>query len=200
MSSSIWEHFPTGQSSPGTPPALLSAGSMYSEASRLKQEVEEAHRVLKHWDHSWRQMTQVRLLLMGKEWKGLTIFHTLYCFVFTHVYVSHGCLETVKILFSMTFFHLLLEILTFAILFALQNYISIQDVGKILNVNIICSKIQALICVLCVFIVEHLYSIHIFYYIYITCIRKECSIWSNNPGFQSQKMKTFSFSDQFSFS
>uniref|UniRef100_A0A8C1HIN8 Unk zinc finger n=1 Tax=Cyprinus carpio carpio TaxID=630221 RepID=A0A8C1HIN8_CYPCA len=58
MSSSIWEHFPTGQSSPGTPPALLSTGSMYNEASRLKQEVEEAHRVLKHWDHSWRQMAQ----------------------------------------------------------------------------------------------------------------------------------------------
>uniref|UniRef100_A0A8C1FED1 Unk zinc finger n=1 Tax=Cyprinus carpio carpio TaxID=630221 RepID=A0A8C1FED1_CYPCA len=57
MSSSIWEHFPTGQISPGTPPALLSTGSMY-EASRLKQEVEEAHRVLKHWDHSWRQMAQ----------------------------------------------------------------------------------------------------------------------------------------------
>uniref|UniRef100_A0A8C2PYI8 Unk zinc finger n=1 Tax=Cyprinus carpio TaxID=7962 RepID=A0A8C2PYI8_CYPCA len=58
MSSSIWEHFPTGQSSPGTPPAMLSTGSMYNEASRLKQEVEEAHRVLKHWDHSWRQMAQ----------------------------------------------------------------------------------------------------------------------------------------------
>uniref|UniRef100_A0A671RW35 RING finger protein unkempt homolog n=1 Tax=Sinocyclocheilus anshuiensis TaxID=1608454 RepID=A0A671RW35_9TELE len=60
MSSSIWEHFPTGQSSPGTPPALLSTGSMYEhvQASRLKQEVEEAHRVLKHWDHSWRQMAQ----------------------------------------------------------------------------------------------------------------------------------------------
>uniref|UniRef100_A0A673JVL0 RING finger protein unkempt homolog n=1 Tax=Sinocyclocheilus rhinocerous TaxID=307959 RepID=A0A673JVL0_9TELE len=58
MSSSIWEHFPTCQSSPGTPPALLSTGSMYTEASRLKQEVEEAHRVLKHWDHSWRQMAQ----------------------------------------------------------------------------------------------------------------------------------------------
>lgn len=63
MNSSIWEHFPTGQSSPGTPPALLSTGSMYAEASRLKQEVEEAHRVLKHWDHSWRQMAQVRLHL-----------------------------------------------------------------------------------------------------------------------------------------
>ncbi|KAL7856689.1 hypothetical protein SRHO_G00155880 [Serrasalmus rhombeus] len=58
MSSSIWEHFPPGQSSPGTPPALLSTGAMFAEASRLKQEVEEAHRVLKHWDHSWRQMSQ----------------------------------------------------------------------------------------------------------------------------------------------
>ncbi|KAM9461932.1 RING finger protein unkempt homolog isoform 1-T1 [Clarias gariepinus] len=57
MSSSIWEHFPLG-CSPGTPPALLSTGTMFSEASRLKQEVEEAHRVLKHWDHSWRQMSQ----------------------------------------------------------------------------------------------------------------------------------------------
>ncbi|XP_030631114.1 RING finger protein unkempt homolog [Chanos chanos] len=52
MSSSIWE------SSPGTPPALLSTGASYAEAARLKQEVEEAHRVLKHWDHSWRQMAQ----------------------------------------------------------------------------------------------------------------------------------------------
>ncbi|TRY60315.1 hypothetical protein DNTS_013650 [Danionella cerebrum] len=58
MSSSIWEHFSTGQGSPGTPPALLSAGGMFGEVSRLKQEVEEAHRVLKHWDHSWRQMAQ----------------------------------------------------------------------------------------------------------------------------------------------
>ncbi|XP_026879047.2 RING finger protein unkempt homolog [Electrophorus electricus] len=58
MSSSIWEHFPPGQSSPGTPPALLPAGAMFTEASRLKQEVDEAHRVLKHWDHSWRQMSQ----------------------------------------------------------------------------------------------------------------------------------------------
>ncbi|XP_049320268.1 RING finger protein unkempt homolog [Astyanax mexicanus] len=58
MNSSIWEHFPPGQSSPGTPPALLSAGAVFAETSRLKQEVEEAHRVLKHWDHSWRQMSQ----------------------------------------------------------------------------------------------------------------------------------------------
>lgn len=58
MNSSIWEHFPTGQSSPGTPPALLSSGGMYAEASRLKQEVEDANRMLKHWDHSWRQMAQ----------------------------------------------------------------------------------------------------------------------------------------------
>lgn len=61
MSSSIWEHFPLG-CSPGTPPALLSTGAIFSEASRLKQEVEEAHRVLKHWDHSWRQMSQVGLI------------------------------------------------------------------------------------------------------------------------------------------
>ncbi|XP_027016230.2 RING finger protein unkempt homolog isoform X1 [Tachysurus fulvidraco] len=57
MNSSIWEHFPLG-CSPGTPPALLSTGPMFSEASRLKQELEEAHRVLKHWDHSWRQMSR----------------------------------------------------------------------------------------------------------------------------------------------
>uniref|UniRef100_A0AAY3ZXR8 C3H1-type domain-containing protein n=1 Tax=Denticeps clupeoides TaxID=299321 RepID=A0AAY3ZXR8_9TELE len=57
MSGSIWEHFPTAQGSPGTPPALIS-GPMFSEAARLKQEVEEAHRALKHWDHSWRQMAQ----------------------------------------------------------------------------------------------------------------------------------------------
>lgn len=50
MNSSIWEHFPLG-SSP--------TGNVFSEASRLKQEVEEAHRVLKHWDQSWRQMSQV---------------------------------------------------------------------------------------------------------------------------------------------
>ncbi|XP_062858841.1 RING finger protein unkempt homolog [Trichomycterus rosablanca] len=49
MNSSIWEHFPLG-SSP--------TGSVFSEASRLKQEVEEAHRVLKQWDQSWRQMSQ----------------------------------------------------------------------------------------------------------------------------------------------
>ncbi|KAJ8334075.1 hypothetical protein SKAU_G00397140 [Synaphobranchus kaupii] len=57
MSSSIWEHFPPGHGSPGTPPALLSSG-LCVEAARLKQEVEDASRVLKHWDHSWRQMAQ----------------------------------------------------------------------------------------------------------------------------------------------
>ncbi|XP_062388370.1 RING finger protein unkempt homolog isoform X1 [Sardina pilchardus] len=58
MSSSIWEHFPPSQGSPGTPPALLPGGAMYPEATRLKHEVEEANRVLKQWDQSWRQMAQ----------------------------------------------------------------------------------------------------------------------------------------------
>lgn len=58
MSTNIWEHFPSGQGSPGTPPALLPAGSG-AESSRLKQELEEAHRTLKQWGHSWRHTAQV---------------------------------------------------------------------------------------------------------------------------------------------
>ncbi|KAL2101845.1 hypothetical protein ACEWY4_003606 [Coilia grayii] len=59
MSSNIWEHFPVCQGSPGTPPALLpGGGALYPEAARRKQEVEEANRVLKQWDQSWRQMAQ----------------------------------------------------------------------------------------------------------------------------------------------
>ncbi|XP_063075575.1 RING finger protein unkempt homolog [Engraulis encrasicolus] len=62
MSSNIWEHFPVCGGSPGTPPALLPppGGSLYPEAAavRRKQEMEEANRVLKQWDQSWRQMAQ----------------------------------------------------------------------------------------------------------------------------------------------
>ncbi|XP_061665759.1 RING finger protein unkempt homolog isoform X2 [Syngnathoides biaculeatus] len=57
MSNNIWEHFPTGQGSPGTPPALMPSGPC-GETSRLKQELEEAHRVLKQWGHSWRHTAQ----------------------------------------------------------------------------------------------------------------------------------------------
>ncbi|XP_033936018.1 RING finger protein unkempt homolog [Pseudochaenichthys georgianus] len=57
MSSSIWEHFPSGQGSPGTPPTLLSSGPC-AETPRLKQELEEAQRALKQWSHSWRHSAQ----------------------------------------------------------------------------------------------------------------------------------------------
>ncbi|RVE59232.1 hypothetical protein OJAV_G00186250 [Oryzias javanicus] len=57
MSTSIWEHFPPAQGSPGTPPALLSSGPS-AEAGRLKQELEDAHRALKKWGHSWRHTAQ----------------------------------------------------------------------------------------------------------------------------------------------
>uniref|UniRef100_A0A8C5BT53 C3H1-type domain-containing protein n=1 Tax=Gadus morhua TaxID=8049 RepID=A0A8C5BT53_GADMO len=53
MSSSIWEHFPSGQGSPGTPPAAQTA-----EMSRLRQELEDTQRTLKSWDHSWRHTAQ----------------------------------------------------------------------------------------------------------------------------------------------
>uniref|UniRef100_A0A8C3GAP6 Unk zinc finger n=1 Tax=Cyclopterus lumpus TaxID=8103 RepID=A0A8C3GAP6_CYCLU len=58
MSTNIWEHFPSGQGSPGTPPTLLPSGPS-AETSRLKQELEEAHRALKQWGHSWRHTAQV---------------------------------------------------------------------------------------------------------------------------------------------
>ena len=54
MSSSIWEHFPSGQGSPGTPPPQT------AELSRLRQELEDTHSTLKTWDHSWRHTAQVR--------------------------------------------------------------------------------------------------------------------------------------------
>ncbi|XP_075889905.1 RING finger protein unkempt homolog isoform X2 [Nelusetta ayraudi] len=57
MSSNIWEHFPSGQGSPGTPPTLLPSGPC-AETTRLKQELEEAHRTLKQWGHSWRHTAQ----------------------------------------------------------------------------------------------------------------------------------------------
>ncbi|KAG7261747.1 hypothetical protein CRUP_021356 [Coryphaenoides rupestris] len=53
MSCSIWEHFPSGQGSPGTPPAAQSA-----ETARLRQELEDTQRTLKTWDHSWRRTAQ----------------------------------------------------------------------------------------------------------------------------------------------
>uniref|UniRef100_A0A3B4FFA5 Unk zinc finger n=1 Tax=Pundamilia nyererei TaxID=303518 RepID=A0A3B4FFA5_9CICH len=57
MSTNIWEHFPSGQGSPGTPPTLLPSAPC-AETSRLKQELEEAHRTLKQWGHSWRHTAQ----------------------------------------------------------------------------------------------------------------------------------------------
>uniref|UniRef100_A0A3P9Q2D4 Unk zinc finger n=1 Tax=Poecilia reticulata TaxID=8081 RepID=A0A3P9Q2D4_POERE len=57
MSTNIWEHFPSGQGSPGTPPALLPSGPC-AETTRLKQELEDAHRALKQWGHSWRHTAQ----------------------------------------------------------------------------------------------------------------------------------------------
>ncbi|XP_013885057.1 RING finger protein unkempt homolog [Austrofundulus limnaeus] len=58
MSTNIWEHFPSEQGSPGTPPALLSSGPC-AESGRLRQELEDAHRALKQWGHSWRRTAQV---------------------------------------------------------------------------------------------------------------------------------------------
>lgn len=58
MSSNIWEHFPPGQGSPGTPPTLLPSGPC-TETTRLRQELEDAHRTLKQWGHSWRHTAQV---------------------------------------------------------------------------------------------------------------------------------------------
>lgn len=58
MSTNIWEHFPSGQGSPGTPPALVPSASP-AETARLKQELEDAHRALKQWGHSWKHTAQV---------------------------------------------------------------------------------------------------------------------------------------------
>ncbi|XP_033840405.1 RING finger protein unkempt homolog [Periophthalmus magnuspinnatus] len=57
MNSNIWEHFPSGQGSPGTPPTLLPSAPC-PETVRLKQELDEAHRALKQWGHSWRHTAQ----------------------------------------------------------------------------------------------------------------------------------------------
>uniref|UniRef100_A0A4W5PU50 Unk zinc finger n=1 Tax=Hucho hucho TaxID=62062 RepID=A0A4W5PU50_9TELE len=59
MSSSIWEH-PSGQGSPGTPPALLPTMGQSMETARVRQELDDANRLLKHWDHTWRHTAQVR--------------------------------------------------------------------------------------------------------------------------------------------
>lgn len=58
MNSNIWEHFPSGQGSPGTPPTLLPSAPPCPETVRLKQELDEAHRALKQWGHSWRHTAQ----------------------------------------------------------------------------------------------------------------------------------------------
>uniref|UniRef100_A0A8C8JBB1 C3H1-type domain-containing protein n=1 Tax=Oncorhynchus tshawytscha TaxID=74940 RepID=A0A8C8JBB1_ONCTS len=57
MSSSIWEH-PSGQGSPGTPPAMLPSMGQSMEAARVRQELDDANRLLKHWGHTWRHTAQ----------------------------------------------------------------------------------------------------------------------------------------------
>ncbi|XP_028912675.1 RING finger protein unkempt homolog isoform X2 [Ornithorhynchus anatinus] len=57
MSSSIWEHFPSGSFSPGTSPALPS-GLGAAELARLRQELEEANGTIKQWEESWKQAKQ----------------------------------------------------------------------------------------------------------------------------------------------
>ena len=64
MSSSIWEH-PSGQGSPGTPPALLPTMGQSMETVRVRQELDDANRLLKHWDHTWRHTAQVREVGVG---------------------------------------------------------------------------------------------------------------------------------------
>uniref|UniRef100_A0A8C8J8B2 C3H1-type domain-containing protein n=1 Tax=Oncorhynchus tshawytscha TaxID=74940 RepID=A0A8C8J8B2_ONCTS len=59
MSSSIWEH-PSGQGSPGTPPAMLPSMGQSMEAARVRQELDDANRLLKHWGHTWRHTAQVQ--------------------------------------------------------------------------------------------------------------------------------------------
>uniref|UniRef100_A0A8C7FSC8 Unk zinc finger n=1 Tax=Oncorhynchus kisutch TaxID=8019 RepID=A0A8C7FSC8_ONCKI len=66
MSSSIWEH-PSGQGSPGTPPAMLPSMGQSMEASRVRQELDDANRLLKHWGHTWRHTAQVRECVGGVE-------------------------------------------------------------------------------------------------------------------------------------
>ncbi|XP_038597940.1 RING finger protein unkempt homolog isoform X2 [Tachyglossus aculeatus] len=57
MSSSIWEHFPSGSFSPGTSPALPSSLGA-AELARLRQELEEANGTIKQWEESWKQAKQ----------------------------------------------------------------------------------------------------------------------------------------------
>ncbi|XP_041733675.1 RING finger protein unkempt homolog [Coregonus clupeaformis] len=57
VSSSIWEH-PSGQGSPGTPPALLPTMGQSMETARVRQELDDTNRLLKHWDHTWRHTAQ----------------------------------------------------------------------------------------------------------------------------------------------
>ncbi|CAB1311817.1 unnamed protein product [Coregonus sp. 'balchen'] len=57
VSSSIWEH-PSGQGSPGTPPALLPTMGQSVETARVRQELDDTNRLLKHWDHTWRHTAQ----------------------------------------------------------------------------------------------------------------------------------------------
>ncbi|XP_026207042.1 RING finger protein unkempt homolog isoform X2 [Anabas testudineus] len=71
MSTNIWEHFPSAQGSPGTPPTLLPSGPC-AETSRLKQELEEAHRTLKQWGHGWRHAAQVVVGCTEDRCRGVT--------------------------------------------------------------------------------------------------------------------------------
>ncbi|XP_046887647.1 LOW QUALITY PROTEIN: RING finger protein unkempt homolog [Hypomesus transpacificus] len=57
MNSSIWEHFPSGQASPSTTPTLLPSPTC-PDPCRLRQELDDAHRTLKHWDHTWKHTPQ----------------------------------------------------------------------------------------------------------------------------------------------
>ncbi|XP_031821688.1 RING finger protein unkempt homolog isoform X1 [Sarcophilus harrisii] len=57
MNSSIWEHFASGNFSPGTSPAFLS-GPGAAELARLRQELEEANGTIKQWEESWKQAKQ----------------------------------------------------------------------------------------------------------------------------------------------
>jgi hypothetical protein len=58
MNSSIWEHFASGNFSPGTSPAFLS-GPGAAELARLRQELDEANGTIKQWEESWKQAKQV---------------------------------------------------------------------------------------------------------------------------------------------
>lgn len=57
MSGGIWEHLPQDHGSPSTPPTLLPAGPS-PESCRLRQELDDAHRTLKQWEHTWKHTPQ----------------------------------------------------------------------------------------------------------------------------------------------